>query len=87
MKIKSIFAVKRENLTDQDEIRLLDLEGAEFVSYQAFCMSVRSALYYGDDHIHRLLGTLKEIIYYARKNADFNIDDYITINVVINYER
>ena len=86
MKLKMIFAVKRENLTEQDEIRLLDLEGTEFISDQAFRQAVRYALSVGYGRVHCVLGTLKEIIDHARKNADFNIDEFITINVEINYE-
>ena len=86
MKVKSIFAVKRENLTEQDESQLLDLEGTEFISYQALRQSVRIALSYGYGRVHCVLGTLKEIIDHARKNADFDISDYVTINIEINYE-
>ena len=86
MKLKVIFAVKRENLTEQDEIRLLDLEGTEFISDQTFRQSVRDALSGGKGYVHCLLGTVKEFIEYARKNADFNIDEFLTINVEINYE-
>lgn len=86
MKIKAILAVKRENLTEQDVIRLLDLEGTEFISDQAFRQSVRNALSVGYGRVHCVLGTLKEIIDYARKNADFDVADYVTINIEINYE-
>ena len=86
MKLKVIFAVKRENLTEQDEIRLLDLEGTEFISDQTFRQLVRDSLSGGKGYVHCLLGTVKEFIKYARKNADFNIDEFLTINVEINYE-
>ena len=86
MKLKVIFAVKRENLTEQDEIRILDLEGTEFISDQAFRQSVRDALSVDYGRVHYVLGTLREIIAYARNNADFNVSDYVTINIEINYE-
>lgn len=86
MELKAIFAVKRENLTEQDKIHLLDLEGKKFISDQAFYQEVRKALSCGNGRINCLLGTLREIIAYARNNADFKITDYETINVVINYE-
>lgn len=86
MELKAIFAVKRENLTEQDKINLLDLEGKEFISDLAFRQSVRDALSGGKGYVHCLLGTVKEFIEYARKNADFNIDEFLTINVEINYE-
>ena len=86
MELKAIFAVKRENLTEQDKIHLLDLEGKKFISDQSFRQSVRDALSCGKGYVHCLLGTVKEFIEYARKNEDFNVDDYVTINVVIDYE-
>ena len=47
---------------------------------------MRDALSGGKGYVHCLLGTVKEFIEYARKNADFNIDEFLTINVEINYE-
>lgn len=71
MKLKFIFAVKRENLTEQDEIRLLDLEGTEFISDQAFRQAVRDAISVGYGRVLCVLGTLKEIIDHARKKCGF----------------
>lgn len=36
MKLKYIVAVERKNLTEQDEVRLLDMDGTEYGSEQLF---------------------------------------------------
>ena len=36
MKLKYIVAVERNNLAEQDEVRLLDMDGTEYVNEQLF---------------------------------------------------
>lgn len=44
MKLKYIVAVERKNLTEQDEVRLLDMDGTEYGSEQLFKGHLKDSL-------------------------------------------
>lgn len=85
MKLKFILAVERANLTEQDEVRLLDMDGAEYGTEMLFKRALKEAL---DDRTGKakvIIGTFADWVRYARENVDFKPEDYAIANVEINY--
>ena len=85
MGLKFILAVERKNLTEQDEERLYDMDGIEYGTEQLFKNYLSQALEDRTGKTRIILGTFAEWVRYARENVDFKTEDYITINVEINY--
>nr|DAS43227.1 MAG TPA: hypothetical protein [Caudoviricetes sp.] len=85
MKQKLILAVERANLTEQDEVRLLDLDRTEYGAEQLFKNDLSQALADRTGKAKVIIGTFAEWVKYARENVDFKPNDYITINVEIDY--
>ena len=85
MKQKLILAVERANLTEQDEVRLLDLDRTEYGAEQLFKNDLLQALADRTGKVKVIIGTFAEWVKYARENVDFKPNDYITINVEIDY--
>ncbi len=44
MKLKYIVSVERKNLTEQDEVRLLDMDGTEYGSEQLFKVHLQDSI-------------------------------------------
>lgn len=85
MKQKLILAVERANLTEQDEVRLLDMDGIEYGAEKLFKNDLSQALADRIGKAKVIIGTFAEWVKYARENVDFKPNDYITINVEIDY--
>ena len=85
MKQKLILAVERANLTEQDEIRLLDMDGIEYGTGKLFKNDLSQALADRTGRANAIIGTFAEWVKYARENVDFKPEDYAIINVEINY--
>lgn len=85
MKLKYILAVERANLTEQDEVRLLDMDGIEYGAEKLFKNDLSQALADRTGKAKAIIGTFAEWVKYARENVDFKPEDYATINVEINY--
>lgn len=85
MRQKLILAVERANLTEQDEIRLLDMDGIEYGTEKLFKNDLSQALENRIGEAKAIIGTFTEWVKYARKNVDFKPEDYAIINVEINY--
>ena len=85
MKQKLILAVERTNLTEQDEVRLLDLDRTEYGTEQLFKSDLSQALADRTGKAKAIIGTFTEWVKYARENVDFKPEDYAIINVEINY--
>ena len=86
-KLKMIYAVERKNLTEQDEVRLLDMDRAEFITENHFKQAVKEALKdgYRAQTVRTIIGTFADWIKFARLNHDFEPSDYTVINVEIYY--
>lgn len=85
MKQKLILAVERANLTEQDKILLLDLDRTEYDAEMLFKRALKDALQDRDGKVKAIIGTFAEWVQYARENVDFKPNDYITIDVEIDY--
>lgn len=85
MKQKLILAVGRKNLTEQDEVRLYDMNGTEYGTEKLFKNDLSQALADRTGKAKAIIGTFAEWVKYARENVDFKPNDYITINVEIDY--
>lgn len=85
MKQKLILAVESANLTEQDEIRLLDLDRTEYVSEDLFKIALSQAIADRTGKTKVIIGTFAEWVRYARENVDFKPEDYTTINVEIDF--
>lgn len=85
MKLKYIVAVEHKNLTEQDEVRLYDMDGTEYGNEQLFKGHLSQALADRTGKAKAIMGTFAEWVQYAREQVDFKPEDYITINVEINY--
>lgn len=85
MKQKFILAVERANLTEQDEIRLLDMDGIEYSTEKLFKSDLLQALADRIGKAKAIIGTFVEWVKYARENVDFKPSEYITINIEIDY--
>lgn len=85
MKQKLILAVERANLTERDEVRLLDMDGTEYGTEKLFKSDLSQALADRTGKAKAIIGTFAEWVKYARENVDFKPEDYAIINVEINY--
>lgn len=85
MKQKLILAVERANLTEQDEVRLLDMDGTEYGTEKLFKNDLSQALADRTGKAKAIIGTFSDWLKYARENVDFKPNDYTIINVEIDY--
>nr|DAN52801.1 MAG TPA: hypothetical protein [Caudoviricetes sp.] len=85
MKVKYIVAVEDEHLTEQDEIRLLDLDGVSFGSEELFKRAMKDALQERWGNVHIVMGTFSCWIRHARDNLAFTTENKTIINVEIDY--
>lgn len=85
MKQKLILAVERANLTEQDEVRLLYMDGTEYGTEKLFKNDLSQALADRTGKTKVIIGTFAEWVKYARENVDFKPNDYTIINVEIDY--
>lgn len=85
MKQKLILAVDRANLTEQDEIRLLDMDGIEYGAEKLFKNELSQALADRTGKAKAIIGTFADWVKYAREQVHFKPEDYTIINVEINY--
>lgn len=85
MKQKLILAVGHKNQTEQDEVRLYDMDGTEYGTEKLFKNDLSQALADRTGKAKAIIGTFAEWVKYARENVDFKPNDYITINVEIDY--
>lgn len=85
MKLKYIVAVERKNLTEKDEVRLLDMDGTEYTNEQLFYGHLQDSIADREGKVHVILGTIDDLVRHARENVDFKPEDYTIINVEIDY--
>lgn len=85
MKLKYIVAVEHKNLTEQDEVRLLDMDGTEYTNEQLFYGHLQDSIADREGKVHVVLGTINDLVRHARENVDFKPEDYTIINVEIDY--
>lgn len=85
MKQKLILAVERANLTEQDEVRLLDMDGTEYGTEKLFKNDLSQALADRTGKAKAIIGTFSDWLKYTRENVDFKPNDYTIINVEIDY--
>ena len=85
MKLKYIVAVESKNLTEQDEVRLLDMDGTEYGSEQLFKGHLKDSIADREGKVNVVMGTFADWVSYARRNVEFETKDYVIINVEINY--
>lgn len=85
MKQRFILAVESANLTAQDKIRLLNLDRALFLSENSFKRILKDTLQDRTGKTKVIIGTFAEWVRYARENVDFKPEEYITIDVEIEY--
>ena len=85
MKQRFILAVERKKLTEQDEIRLLNLDRTLFLSENSFKRILKDTLQDREGKVKAVMGTFAEWVRYARENVDFKPEDYVTIDLEIEY--
>lgn len=85
MKLKYIVSVERKNLTEQDEVRLLDMDGTEYVNEQLFKGHLKDSIADREGNVDVIIGTFANFVRHVRANEDFDPKDYVIINVEINY--
>lgn len=85
MKLKYIVAVENKNLTEQDEVRLLDMDGTEYVNEQLFKGHLKDSIADREGKVNVVMGTFAGWVRHVRGNEDFEPRDYVIINVEINY--
>lgn len=85
MKLKYIVAVERKNLTEQDEVRLLDMDGTEYGSEQQFKVHLQDSIADREGKVNVVMGTFDDWVRHVRGNEDFEPRDYVIINVEIDY--
>lgn len=85
MKLKYIVAVERKNLTEQDEVRLLDMDGTEYGSEQQYKGHLKDSIIDREGNVDVIIGTIANFVRHVRANEDFDPKDYVIINVEINY--
>lgn len=85
MKQKLILAVERANLTEQDEVRLYDMDGTEYDAEMLFKRALKDALQDRTGKAKAIIGTFADWVKYAREQVDFKPEDYAIINVEIDY--
>lgn len=85
MKLKYIVAVERKNLTEQDEVRLYDMDGTEYGSEQLFKVHLQDSIADREGNVDVIIGTFANFVRHVRENVDFKPEDYTIINVEIDY--
>ena len=80
-----ILAVENKNLTEQDKIRLTDLDRTGYGSEDLFKIALSQAIADRIGKTKVIIGTFAEWVRYARENVDFKPEEYITIDVEIEY--
>ena len=85
MKLKYIVAVECNNLAEQDEVRLLDMDGTEYVNEQLFKGHLKDSIADREGKVNVVMGTFADWVRHVRGNEDFEPRDYVIINVEINY--
>ena len=80
-----ILAVERNNLTEQDNFRLLVLDRTKYKSEELFKIALSKAIADRTGKTKVIIGTFAEWVRYARENADFKPEYYTIINVEIDY--
>lgn len=85
MKLKYIVTAERKNLTEQDEVRLLDMDGTEYVNEQLFKGHLKDSIADREGKVNVVMGTFADWVRHVRGNEDFDPKDYVIINVEINY--
>lgn len=85
MKLKYIVAVESKNLTEKDEVRLLDMDGTEYTNEQLFYGHLQGSIADREGKVHMILGTINDLVRHARENVDFKPEDYTIINIEIDY--
>lgn len=85
MKLKYIVAVERKNLTEQDEVRLLGMDGTEYTNEQLFYGHLQDSISDREGKVHVIIGTFADLARHVRENVDFKPEDYTIINVEIDY--
>lgn len=85
MKLKYIVAVEHKNLTGQDVVRLLDMDGTEYANEQLFYGHLQDSISDREGKVHVIIGTINDLVRHARENVDFKPEDYTIINIGIDY--
>lgn len=85
MELKYIVAVERKNLTEQDEVRLYDMDGTEYANEQLFKGHLKDSIADREGKVNVVMGTFADWVRHVRANEDFDPKDYVIINVEINY--
>lgn len=85
MKLKYIVAVERNNLAEQDEVRLLDMDGTEYGSEQLFKGHLKDSIADREGKVNVIIGTFADWVRHVRGNEEFEPRDYVIINVEVNY--
>lgn len=85
MKLKYIVAIERKNLTEQDEVRLLDMDGTEYANEQLFKGHLKDSIADREGNVDVIIGTFADWVRHAHINVGFDPKDYVIINVEINY--
>lgn len=85
MKLKYIVAVERKNLTEQDEVRLYDMDGTEYANEQLFKGHLKDSIADREGKVSVIIGTFADWVKYASGNVGFEPRDCVIINVEINY--
>lgn len=85
MKLKYIVAVESKNLTEQDVVRLLEMDGTEYTNEQLFKGHLQDSIADREGKVNVIMGTFDSFVRHARGNEDFEPRDYVIINVEIDY--
>lgn len=85
MKLKYIVAVEHKNLTEQDVVRLLEMDGTEYTNEQLFYGHLQDSIADREGKVHVIMGTFSDLVRHVRENEDFESKDYVIINVEIDY--
>ena len=72
MKQKYIVAVECKNLTEQDEVRLLDMDGTEYVNEQLFKGHLKDSIADREGKVNVIMGAIY-IITYLMKNKHLSM--------------
>lgn len=85
MKLKYIVAVECKNLTAQDEVRLLDMDGTEYVNEKLFKVHLQDSIADREGKVNVVMGTFADWELHVRGSVEFEPKDYVIINVEIDY--
>lgn len=85
MKLKYIVAVEHKNLTEQDEVRLLDMDDTEYTNEQLFYGHLYDSIADREGKVNVIIGTFADFVRHARGSVEFEPKDYVIINVEIDY--